>query len=136
MPASLVVVAAPQLIGDRVIETPDDLAELPWLLEIGANESSDWLRRRSASRTRAGGVTQVPGNLMLDGVRNGQGVAFTVLEWVRQDIADGRLVELSRDREDGGYYIVTRPGIQRHAAKTFVKWLRRQAPRDGSTPSR
>ena len=51
---------------------PADLADLPWLQEFGTNEASDWLRRRGVVKERAGGLTQVPGNLLLDGLRAGR----------------------------------------------------------------
>ncbi|WP_297773128.1 LysR family transcriptional regulator [uncultured Roseovarius sp.] len=123
----IVAVAAPQLVDGKQIDSPADLAALPWLQEFGTNEASDWLRRRGVVKERAAGLVQVPGNLLLDGLRNGQGVAVTVREWVRQDIAAGRLRLLFEDAEDSGYYIVTRPGVLRAPAKAFVTWLRRQA---------
>ena len=125
--ADIVAVAAPSLVGGRRITDPDELASLPWLQEFGTTEASDWLRNHGATRPRSGGITQVPGNLMLDGLRGGQGVAVTVFQWVQQDIADGRLIELLRDEEDTGYYVVTRPGILRTKAKVFDTWLIRQA---------
>ncbi|VVT05972.1 AhcY transcriptional activator HvrB [Roseovarius sp. EC-HK134] len=123
----IVAVAAPRLIEGRRIEEPSDLADLPWLQEFGTNEASDWLRRRGVTRERAAGLMQVPGNLLLDGLRDGQGVAVTVLDWVRQDIAAGRLRLLFQDHEDSGYHVVARPGVLRPAARTFVVWLRRMA---------
>lgn len=123
----IIAVAAPELVADREVSEPADLTGLPWLQEFGTNESSDWLRRRGVSRDREGGLTQVPGNLLLDGLRNGYGVAVTVHEWVRQDIEAGRLLELFRDDGTAGYHIVTRPGVLRPAAKAFAAWLRGQA---------
>jgi LysR family glycine cleavage system transcriptional activator len=123
----IVAVAAPQLVEGKRIDSPADLADLPWLQEFGTNEASDWLRRRGVVKERAAGLVQVPGNLLLDGLRNGQGVAVTVREWVRQDIAAGRLRLLFEEEVDSGYHIVTRPGVLRPPAKAFVRWLRRQA---------
>ena len=123
----LVAVAAPRLVEGMRVETPADLAELPWLQEFGTNEASDWLRRRGVTRERVAGLVQVPGNLLLDGLRDGQGVAVTLHDWVRQDIAAGRLRLLFEEPGDAGYYIVTRPGVLRGVAKAFVTWLRRQA---------
>ncbi len=123
----IVAVAAPQLVEGKRIDSPADLADLPWLQEFGTNEASDWLRRRGVVKERAAGLVQVPGNLLLDGLRNGQGVAVTVREWVRQDIAAGRLRLLFEEDVDSGYHIVTRPGVLRPPAKAFVRWLRRQA---------
>ncbi|WP_294613225.1 LysR family transcriptional regulator [Roseovarius sp.] len=123
----IVAAAAPSLVEGMKITRPADLVHLPWLQEFGTNEASDWLRRRGVTEARAAGLVQVPGNLLLDGLRNGQGVAVTVREWVKQDIAAGRLVLLFEDQEDAGYYIVTRPGVLRAPAKAFVKWLKKQA---------
>jgi len=128
----IVAVAAPQLVEGKRIDCPADLADLPWLQEFGTNEASDWLRRRGVVKERAAGLVQVPGNLLLDGLRNAQGVAVTVREWVRQDITAGRLTLLFEDAEDSGYYIVTRPGVLRLAAKAFVTWLRREARQTAS----
>lgn len=127
--SNLVAVAAPSLIGDHEITDPGDLAELPWLQEFGTSESSDWLRRRGVTKDRAGGLVQVPGNLLLDGLREGHGVAVTVFEWVRHDIAAGRLVQLFEDDDKAGYYIVSRPGVLRPKARAFAGWLRRQRHR-------
>src|SRR6056297_2149844 len=125
----IVAVAAPQLVEGKRIECPADLADVPWLQEFGTNEASDWLRRRGVVKERAAGLVQVPGNLLLDGLLGGQGVAVTVRAWVRQDIAAGRLRLLFEDEEASGYHIVTRPGVLRPPAKAFVTWLRRQARR-------
>ncbi|HKL66157.1 MAG TPA: LysR family transcriptional regulator [Roseovarius sp.] len=125
----IVAVAAPHLVEGKRVDCPADLADLPWLQEFGTNEASDWLRRRGVVKERAAGLVQVPGNLLLDGLLGGQGVAVTVREWVRQDITSGRLRLLFEDEEASGYHIVTRPGVLRPPAKAFVTWLRRQARR-------
>lgn len=124
----LVVVAAPSLVGEGPIDDIRDLARFPWIEEFGTSESSRWLRRFGVAEM-ALGVLQLPGNLLIDGARDGQGVAVTVREFVKRDIAAGRLRELHvGSRQDAGYHIATRPGIvQRPALKNFVKWLRREA---------
>lgn len=126
----LVVVAAPSLVGDRAITDPGDLVDLPWVQEFGTSESTDWLRRKGLSSVRVGGMTQVPGNLLLEGVRQGQGVSLTVWHWVEDDIAAGRLRLLFQESEDTGYFIVTRPGALRPKARAFATWLKRQAKLD------
>ncbi|MDR9485830.1 MULTISPECIES: LysR family transcriptional regulator [Sediminimonas] len=123
----LVVVAAPSLVGDRRIDGPADLLDLPWVQEYGTSEATDWLRKKGLATQRAGGLTQVPGNLLLEGLRQGQGVSLTVLQWVQDDIAAGRLRLLFEEPEDTAYYIVTRPGVLRPPARAFAAWLRRQA---------
>lgn len=123
----MVVVAAPSLVGDAPITDLNQLAEFPWLEEFGTSESTRWFRRFGVEGM-AQGLMQVPGNLMLDGARDGQGVAVTVREFVARDIAAGRLRELHvEETPDSGYHIVTRPGVLRQSVKDFVNWLRREA---------
>lgn len=126
----LVVVAAPQLVGGRKITEPADLLDLPWVQEYGTSESTDWLRRKGLANVRIAGMTQVPGNLLLEGVRQGQGVSLTVRQWVEDDIAAGRLCLLFEEPEETGYFIVTRPGVLRPRARAFAAWLKRQARAD------
>lgn len=123
----LVVVAAPSLVAGRTITRPEDLIDLPWVQEYGTSESTDWLRRKGLSSFRIGGMTQVPGNLLLEGVRQGQGVSLTVRQWVEDDLAAGRLQLLFEEPEDTAYYIVTRPDAARSKARAFIGWLRQQA---------
>ncbi len=123
----MVAVAAPSLVGDAPIETLQQLTEYPWLEELGTSESTRWLRRYGVSGF-AKGLIQVPGNLMLDGARDGQGVAVSVRKFVERDIVAGRLRILhTADDDVSGYHIVTRPGVLRKSVKHFVNWLRREA---------
>ena len=73
----IVVVAAPSLVGDAPALTPAELAALPWLEELGTSESSSWLVRQGVTAGMSRGTTQLPGNLVLDALRDGQGVAVT-----------------------------------------------------------
>ena len=122
----LVVVAAPSLLKGARPTTPADLADYPWLEELGTTEASNWLRSRGVDKITTRGRIQVPGNLVLDGARDGQGVAVGVRHFVEADLKAGRLVELFSENDGGGYHIVTRPGVMRPAVKAFVHWLRRQ----------
>jgi len=136
METPIVVVGAPGLLGDRDIRDPGDLADLPWLEELGTSEASNWLRGKGVSRGLVSNRVQVPGNLVLDGARNGQGLAVSTLLSVQGDVAAGRLRVLFQEPEDGtGYHIVTRPGVLRPAARQFIGWLRRAAQATGVPPS-
>ncbi|MEL7254628.1 MAG: LysR family transcriptional regulator [Pseudomonadota bacterium] len=126
VPSDIVISAAPALVADRVIADPCDLLDLPWLQELGTNESADWLRKHGVTQTRVKRIIHVPGNLMLDGARAGQGVISTAMSSVEADVRAGTLRVLFRDKGDTGYHIVTKPGVMRPAAKAFVNWLRRQ----------
>lgn len=123
----MVIVAAPELLGGKTDWSPADLAHLPWLEEIGTTEGSTWLAGRGAAMDPAAGRISLPGNLVLDGLRAGQGVTITVRHFVQQDIASGRLVELYAEPDTRGYHIVTGQGALRPTVKTFVGWLKRQA---------
>lgn len=123
----MVVVGAPSLVGDVDFDDVAKLGDFPWLEEYGTTESTNWLAQHGVLKRAKGGTMQVPGNLLLDGARDGQGVAVTVRDFVARDIASGRLRELHVEpSDDKGYHIVTRPGVLRPALKLFVTWLRRQ----------
>lgn len=123
--SQLVVVAAPSLLRGRTVRDPGDLADLPWLEELGLSESSQWLRLKGVSRGIVGGRVQMPGNLVVDAARDGQGVAVLVRHFVEPDLQAGRLIVLFSEAPSV-YHIVTRPGVLRRPAKAFVNWLRRQ----------
>lgn len=123
----MVVIAAAALVGSQDFSDPRALAEFPWMEEYGTTESTNWLRRRGVLDVLPKGLFQVPGNLLLDGVRDGQGVAVTARAFVEADIQSGRLRCLyTEDLPGAGYHIVTRPGVMRPPLRTFVRWLRRE----------
>jgi len=125
---SMVVVAAPSLIAGQDMHDLSSLGRLPWLEEMGTTESTKWLAARGIDTEIRGSLIQVPGNLMLDGARDGQGVAVTVREFVEADIQAGRLVILHEDATPGnGYHVVTRPGVHRPALRAFLQWIKRAA---------
>lgn len=126
VPSSIVVVAAPALIAGRHVASVADVADLPWMQELGTNEATELLERSGYARAVAG-MTSLPGNLMADAARDGQGIAFTARAFVAADIVAGRLVALFESGEDDGYFLVTRPGVQRPAVRAFTAWARRQA---------
>lgn len=134
VPSPVVVVAAPSLIGERRIDSVADVADLPWMQELGTNEATELLERFGIARATAG-MTSLPGNLMADAARDGQGVAFTARAFVTADIAAGRLIPLFQSGENDGYFLVTRPGVQRPAVRAFVAWARRQARGPAADPA-
>lgn len=122
----MVVIGAPSLVGQGPLPEIAGLAKLPWLEESGTTESTNWLAQYGMPRPERGGLMQVPGNLLLDGVRDGQGIAATVRAFVERDITAGRLRVLHEDPvDDKGYHIVVRAGVMRPALKSFVTWIRR-----------
>lgn len=125
--STMVVVGAPSLVGSLACCDLDALARFPWIEEFGNSESTSWLEKKGVTKREAG-MLRVPGNLLVDGARDGQGIAVTVRRFIERDIESGRLRVLHE--EDGvgtGYHIVTRQGIQRASLKSFVAWLTREA---------
>ncbi|WP_172300369.1 LysR family transcriptional regulator [Pseudoruegeria sp. HB172150] len=124
-----VIAAARSLIGDREITSPRDLLEYPWLQEIGTNEAKEWLTSRGVTEARVRRMTDLPGNLLQDALRAGEGVAATARAFIEPEIAAGDIVVLFQDDGRGmGYHLVTRPGPKRPVLKSFLRWLRRQEP--------
>lgn len=126
VPTDIVITASPDLVGDCDVSSPADLLAFPWLQELGTNDAQDWLRKHGVTEGRVKSSLQLPGNLMLDGARAGQGVISTAMSSVEKDVEEGRLKILFRDKGDTGYHIVTRPGVLRPSARAFVTWLKRQ----------
>lgn len=124
----MIVVAAPSLLGTRAPNDPVTLLSLHWLQELGTDEVAQWMKRRGVTEKRPSMVTHMPGNLILEAVRQGEGVTYTARCFVEEDIKSGRLVVLSSERDAGGYYVVTRGGMLRPPAQAFLKWLQLQAP--------
>ncbi len=130
VPTRIAVVAAPALIGAKKISDPHELKAFHWLSEEGTHEASAWLRKHGVEAHEVRGMTQLAGNMMLDGARLGQGVVSTALCFVEEDIAKGRL-QLLFDEPDqeanSGYYLVYRDAVQRPVAKAFAAWIRKAA---------
>ncbi len=58
IPTNFAVIGANCLIGDKKIESPEDLLEFPWLQEYGTNELTIWLERQ-ASCPRASSTSPI-----------------------------------------------------------------------------
>jgi len=123
-----VVVAGTALIGDQQIKEPKDLLKLPWLQELGTNEVNRWLNDQGVIPTERMNITHLPGYMVLDGVRNGDGVAATARSFIEADVKAGRMrILFNSARGEAGYFIVRRPGVMRPPLKRFVNWLKRQS---------
>ena len=117
----------PALLGDRKISDPALLADMPWLQEYGTNEVADWMTRHGVTPERPLMITHMPGNLIMEAVRRGDGITYTARPWVEEELRTGQRIELFADKAFGTYYIQTRPGVLRPPVRAFVTWLKRQA---------
>jgi LysR family glycine cleavage system transcriptional activator len=123
---NMVVVGTPKLIGRRARGGLAKLAELPWLQELGTDEVAEWMKRRGIVPHRTPKVTQMPGTLIMEAVRRGDGLTYTARCFVDEYIRSGQLIEIFSERNVGGYHIVTRPGAIRAPVRTFISWLQGQ----------
>ncbi|MEH7828284.1 LysR family transcriptional regulator [Gemmobacter denitrificans] len=128
--SSIVVVAAPALVSGPGPVGLEQLAGLPWLQELGTTEATAFLEKYGLIRRAGATMMSMPGNLILDAARDGQGVAVLARAFVERDIAAGRLLVLFEDDEREGYFLITRPGHPRPAVKAFSAWVLRQAAAD------
>ena len=126
----LVVVGTPDLVGTRPISGPADLVHFPWLQELGINEVGDWLKRHGVTLDRPLMISHMPGNLIMDAVKHGDGITYTLRQWVRDEIGSGDLVELFPEENIGVFYIHVLPGEKRPPVRLFINWLKQQAVDD------
>ncbi len=135
--SKFVVVGASCLIGDIEITRPEDLLQFHWLQELGSNELTLWMERQGVVPKSRMNITHLPGYMVLEGLRRGEGISATARVFVEPDIAAGNLKLLFEDEvyPGTGYHLVTRPGVNRPPLKAFLSWLRKmRAEQDGSRP--
>ena len=125
--SDMVVIAAPSLIRGQEINHPEMLTELPWLQELGTNEVADWFAHRGVKLDRPLMITQMPGNLIMQAVRRGDGVTYTARAFFEAEIEAGQIKVLFSEPAFGIYYIATIPGPLRPSVRIFVNWLKEQA---------
>ena len=125
------ICAAPDLAAQVAGQGPEALLTLPWLQELDTDEVRMWQRMEGIEAPPPARVTSLPGPMLMQGLRDGQGVGSVAEVFVKEDLASGRLVALHVGRRTGsGYHIVRRPGPLRAPARAFADWLRREAAAD------
>ena len=77
-------------------------------------------------------ITQMPGNLIMQAVRRGDGVTYTARAFFETEIQAGQMKVLFSEPAFGIYYIATSPGPLRPSVEVFVRWLEEQASVDPS----
>ncbi|MFA3915545.1 LysR family transcriptional regulator [Ruegeria hyattellae] len=123
----LLVVGRPELLRAPETLNARDLLHRPWLQELGTQEVADWFARHGVEMQPPPQISHMPGNLIMDAVKRGDGITYTVREWVEQDIEKGDLIELFLERSAGQFYIHTLDLPQRASVRTFIRWLCRQS---------
>lgn len=128
----IVITASPSLVGDKTFTSPAELTSYHWLQELGTNEASDYLATHNAVLDRAKGLTSLPGNLMIEAARSGQGIAVSAGSFVAADVEAGRLRILFEDRRKKGYYLIHRAGVMRPTARALHRWIIAEARSDAA----
>lgn len=126
--ARLVVAAAPALIGDERVLSPDEMAVMDWILARNWPEQDNYLRSLGLD-PEALSATDFPGEeLAIAAARQGLGLVVESLALIESDVTAGRLRVVHESLEKlPAYFVVTLPGPQRAAARAFVRWLKSQA---------
>ena len=125
--SDMVVLGAVSLLEGRQYEEPLTLVDLPWLQELNTNEVAEWFNRRGVSLSRPLIISQMPGNLIMQAVRRGDGISYTARGFFHDDIESGRMRVLHSEPASGIYYIETNPGASRPAVTKFISWLKSKA---------
>lgn len=126
--ADHVVVATPQLTGDRPVERLADLKHHHWLLEKQRPEEQLWAKEQGLDLDTVRLNEFDTNSMLLQAVRAGAGVSIVPVAIVAHDLAEGRLVELCRADATGlAYHLIRRPGPAPKGLEVFVRWLRQVA---------
>ncbi len=125
--SDMIVIGAPSLLGGQDLRDPASLVDLPWLQELGTNEAAEWFTYHGVVPDRPLTVNHMPGNLIMDAVRRGDGITYTARAFFRDDLEAGNVVELFSEPLFGVYYIQTPQAQRRPAVKTFLDWLMSKA---------
>jgi len=125
--SDMVVVGKRSLIGGNETSKPTDLLELPWLQELGTTEVSDWFKRNGIVKVELLKITQMPGNLIMSALRQGDGISYTARAFFKEEIGAGEMVVLDSESASGSYVIETGAEVMRPAVKSFVNWLKSKA---------
>ena len=122
----IALIAAASLIEKYAINAPSDLADVPWVQELGREEAAAWLAAHGSPGMEVRNLLNVPGSLAIDAIRRGDGVGLTARSNVQPEIDAGHLVTLFDDDVDPevGYYAVYRPPPHRGPLKHFLRWAR------------
>lgn len=123
---NVVPVATPAFLKAHPVEDLGDLARVPWVQELGTAEMGTWLAAHGIEPGGHRDQINVPGSLLADAVRRGDGVGLIPYSHVADELAAGTLVALFEDEADPdlGYYMVCREGPHRANLRRFLAWAR------------
>lgn len=126
VPAYYTVVGAPSLVGERKALTPEEMSDLPWILEEKWPEQYAWLKSIGVDLGDPARHKYLNDQLAPAAARQGYGLCVRMSGLLDDDINSGRLrVVYESCKNDGvGYWLVTKPGLKKPALKTLIRWLK------------
>jgi LysR family transcriptional regulator, glycine cleavage system transcriptional activator len=126
--ARLVVAGAPEILRDQTTFERDALAGMDWILSPNWPEQDNYLRSLGLDPAKLSRSEFPNEELSIAAARQGLGLVVESIALVESDVAEGRLRVVHDSRESlPSYFIVTLPGPQRAATRTFLKWLGSQS---------
>lgn len=126
IPTPLAVVAAPPLVEGIGQDDLAALSRMPWIEEPGTDDRGALFGSHGLT-VEGGGMVSLPGNLMIEAARGGQGIAIISRLLVQADLEAGRLRLLHQIDNGKGYWLVRRPGPLRPEARIFARWIAEEA---------
>ncbi len=122
------VVARPDLIGDRTVDCLSDVADLPWLLEEYMMERRAIVEREGIDFAQVNVTFLNTNGLVLSAALAGLGLTVQPRSLVEDEIKSGTLVKICEISQPGiGYYMVTLSMREPRGLRQFQKWLREVA---------
>ena len=121
--SDMVVIGDTALVEGWEVDNAAALARLPWLQELGTSEVVEWFRRHGVQQPGPLRITEMPGNMIMQAVRRGDGLSYTARAFFSEDIERGRLSVLHSESAVGHYCIEVGPAAHREAVKRVLKWL-------------
>ncbi len=122
--ARLVVAGAPEILGGQTTMDCETLAGMEWILSPNWPEQDNYLRSLGLDPALLSRSDFPNEELSIAAARQGLGLVVESIALVESGVADGRLRVVHDSRETlPSYFIVTLPGPQRTATRTFLKWL-------------
>lgn len=122
-----IVVAHPDLLRGRQVNSLSDLVDLPWVMESHMMERRRIVEEEGIDLDAVNLTTMQTSGLVMSAVTAGLGVSVQPKSLIEAQIKDGLVVPLHRfTQSDLGYYILTPPGAVPQNAAIFRNWLRRK----------
>lgn len=117
----VVAIVAPQLLQDASL----DPQSLPWLEHEGMTAKLMMMRDCGLDVDRLTFVPVGSPNVLLEAVRQGMGATIFSEQFTREDLAQGRLVEVPLPKTLHARYLAATPKGPRHPlVAPFVDWVR------------